>query len=75
MVTKLSKVIAAWRAGKKEEALRIAAKFPRLGEHAAVIQRGWAAFQNPEFYKELGHDPEELFNDAIRAIKERYNLP
>lgn len=75
METKLSKVIEAWRAGNKAKALQIAAKFPRLGEHAAVIQRGWAATQNPQFYRELGQDPEALIDAAYRAIAERYELP
>lgn len=72
MVTKLSKVIAAWRAGRKEEALRIAAKFPDLGEQKARITRGHQARLRPDFYKEIGHDPDALYADALKAMTERY---
>lgn len=72
IVTKLSKVIEAWRAGRKEEALRIAAKFPDLGVHKERITRGHQARLRPEFYKELGKNPDELYADALKAMLERY---
>lgn len=72
MVTKLSKVIEAWRAGDKAKALQIAAKFPQLGDEAAVIQRGHQARLRPEFYRELGQDPDELYAAALAAMLERY---
>lgn len=75
MNTKLSKLKAAWAAGDYVGALRIAAKFPRLGDDRDAISRAWAAYQSPEFYREIGRNPDELFAAGISAIAERYGLP
>lgn len=74
METKLGKLKAALARGDEVGALRIAARFPRLGEHKERITRAWAAYQNADFYRGIGKDPEELFRDGIRAIRERYHL-
>lgn len=74
MQTKLSKLKAAWDAGDKIEALRIAAKFPQLGTHKQAISTGWAAHQSPEFYREIGRDPAALIQAAFDAIADRYKL-
>lgn len=74
MQTKLSKLKAAWQRGDRVEALRIAAKFPRLGEHKEAIQRAWAAYQNPKFYQQIGRDPARLIKQGVEAMKERYDL-
>lgn len=65
---------AAIDAGNPAEALRIAAGFPFLGEHKDTIQKGWSAYRNPDMYREMGHNPEELFNAAINAVKARYGV-
>ena len=72
--TKLSQIRDALAAGRGRDALRIAARFPQLGEHKERITKGWAAATNPAFYIELGLDPDELFKDGIQALKERYGL-
>jgi hypothetical protein len=74
METKLAKLRAAYAAGDHVGALRIAAKFPRLGGHREAITRGWAAHTNPAFYRELGHDPAALIAAGIAATVERYGL-
>lgn len=73
-VTKLSRIKAHLAAGEPIEALRIAAKFGRLGEHKERITRAWAAHQNPETYAAMGHDPEALVADGIAAIREKYGV-
>lgn len=73
--TKLQQVKDAIADGRPFEALRIATRFPALGEHRERITLGWAAHQRPEFYLELGRSPPELIADAFRAIAERYDLP
>ena len=70
--TKLAQVRAAMRAGDWALALRIAARFPRLGEHRAAIVRAHEAYTNPRFYKQIGYDPEKLKADGRRALIERY---
>ena len=70
--TKLSQLKAAMQAGNWELALRIAARFPDLGEHAAAIVRGHEAYTNPRFYLQLRKDIETLKEMGKRALIARY---
>lgn len=70
--TKLSKVVAAVRAGDWPLAFRIAAKFPDLGAERAAIVRAHEALVRPEFYKELGLDIEAVILEGKAAIYARY---
>jgi hypothetical protein len=74
MESKLSKVRALLAAGDETAALRIVARFPRLGAEKEVITRGWGAHQNPAFYRALGFDPAELVRGAITAIRAKYRI-
>lgn len=74
METKLSKLKAALAAGDETGALRIAAKFPQLGEHKEAITRAWNAVQSPDLYRQMGRDPVALVAAGIAAIRERYKL-
>lgn len=73
-VPKIETLRQAMAEGRESDALRIAAKFPVLGEHKARITRGWEATQRPEFYRALGKDPAALVADGVAAIRERYKL-
>jgi hypothetical protein len=73
--TKLSQLKAAMQAEDWQLALRIAARFPELGEHAAAIRRGHEAYTNPRFYLQLGKDLEKLKAAGRRALIERYGQP
>jgi len=53
-------------------ALRLANSFGDLGSHKQAITRAWNAHLRPEFYREIGQNPDELFAAGIRALKERY---
>ena len=57
MQTKLSKLIAAMDADDWPGALRIAAKFQRLGMEKVAITRAHDAYLRPDFYRQLGKDP------------------
>ena len=72
METKLSKLRTAMAANDWHAALRIAARFQRLGEHTEPITRAWAAMTNRAFYEQLGHDPDSLVSAGIAALKSRY---
>lgn len=74
METKLSKLKAAAEQGNWQEALRIAARFPRLGAHGPAIKRAHEAHTNGHFYRQIGKDPEVLIQSGIDALKERYSL-
>lgn len=72
--TAIGKLREHWAARNYHKALRLAASWPRLGEHKDAIQQGWAAVQNPDFYFELGKNPSELVGVGLRAVAERYEL-
>lgn len=73
-VTKLSKVKAAAFTGDWREAIRLAAKFHELGTQKEAITRAWNAYQSPDFYRDLGENPDALTAAGITALKERYGI-
>ena len=72
--TKLSQVRDALAAGDVKKALRIAAKMGQLGDQAERITRAWNALTKPDFYRELGFDPDALVADGVVAMRERWGL-
>jgi len=70
--TKLAQLKSAMRACNWEQALRMAARFPRLGKHRETIVRAHEAYTHPKFYAQLGYDPEKLIAEGRRALIERY---
>jgi hypothetical protein len=74
METKISKLRTAAASSDWTLALRIAARFPDLGEHAATIVRAHEAGHNPRFYRSLGKDPDALIAAGIDALKARYKI-
>ncbi len=73
MLSKPDQIRKALTEGNHAEALRIASSFPHLGSHKAVIMRGYEASVRPAFYRQLGKDPQQLINDGIEALKDRYD--
>lgn len=72
-VTKISLLRAALAAGDGIEALRIAARFPRLpAAHKRRITLGWEAHAHPRFYEGMGRDVAALVADGIAAVREAY---
>lgn len=69
---KLDFVQAAMRAGDWPEAIRLAAKFPRLGTEKSAIMRAHEAIARPAFQRQLGRCPENLIADGIAALRRRY---
>ena len=61
-------------AGDWTKALAIASKFQELGDHRAAITRAHECITRPDFYKQLGRDPEACIAAGIEALKERYEL-
>ncbi len=59
-------------AGDWQLALRIAARFPRLGEHGPAIKLGHEAYVHPDFYRQLGKAPHLLIEKGKRALIARY---
>jgi hypothetical protein len=67
---KIDLLRAAMAAGDWRQALSIANRFPRLGEHKATITRAHNALQSPELYRQMGQDPVRLVAAGIVALRE-----
>ncbi len=74
METKLSKLKAAAAAGDWPGAIRIAARFPQLGEERGAILGAHQAIIRPEFCRQIGKDPEAEIEAGIAALHARYRL-
>lgn len=64
-----------WAAGEYRKALKLAAGWPRLGDHKVAIERGWCAAASTAFYRQMGKDPDALYAAGLAAVAERYGLP
>lgn len=69
---KLDAVVAAMRTENWREAIRLAAKFPRLGPQARAIMQAHEAYTRPDFQRQLGRDPQQLIEAGKAALQERY---
>ena len=58
MQTKLSQLLALMASGDWSSAIRLAARFPRLGHERDDILRAKDALLQPDFYRQLGRDGE-----------------
>lgn len=74
METKLSRLKALAASGDWHGALRIAAKFPQLGEHKRAITTGYEAATRPNFYLQIGKDPAALVEAGKQALRARYKF-
>lgn len=74
MKTKLDMLKEAFGKGDYVGALRIANKFPDLGEHKAVITRAYGCITNPRFFKQIGVDCDAAVEIGKQALVTRYNL-
>jgi hypothetical protein len=70
--TKLSQLRRMMAAEDWEGALRMAARFPDLGQHKQAITRAWDSRQSPGLYRQMGKDPAALWEAGIAALRERY---
>jgi hypothetical protein len=55
-----------------DAAIKLAARFPRLGEEAKPIQQGASALLSPGLYRGMGKDPDEIVREAKNALIRRY---
>jgi hypothetical protein len=56
---------------KLQEALSRAAKVRDHSYLGLTIKRGHGALNNPDFYRQLGQDPDKLVEEGIKAMAER----
>ena len=74
MICKTDQIRAAWHAGDRSGALRIAARFFDRSINSRTFKRGIGAYNNPGFYRQLGKDPEQIVRDALDVLAKRFNL-
>ena len=71
---KVDKIRAAWVAGDRIGAMRIAARFFDRSSATKPFKRGMAAHNHPGFYRQLGQVREQIVADALAALQVRFNL-
>jgi hypothetical protein len=74
MVCKTDQIRAAWHAGDRIGALRIAARFFDRSLETKTFKRGIDAHNNPGFYRQLGKDPGQIVVDALSMLASRFSL-
>ena len=75
MICKTDKIRAAWATGDRIGALRIAARFFDRSAETKIFKRGMDAHNNPGFYRQLNKEPEQITQDAIETLANRFRLP
>ena len=75
MDSKCDQIRLAWASGDRIPALRIAARFFDRSVETKKFKRGMAAYNNPDFYRQLGEDPDRIVADALDALAHKFGLP
>jgi hypothetical protein len=74
MNCKIDQIRAAWQAGDRIGALRIAARFFDRSVDTVTFKRGMNAYNNPGFHRQLGKDPEQLTQAALELLARKLKL-
>lgn len=72
METKTQKIKDLLNKGDLKKAISIASKFFDRGDDTAIFKTAQSAMQNPNFYKQIGKNPEALISKAESRLKERF---
>jgi hypothetical protein len=64
MRSKTDQIRSAWDAGNRIAALRIAAQFFDRSNETMIFKRGIDAFNHPDFYRQIGKEPQGLLTTA-----------
>ena len=73
-MTKLEQVQQAYKNGNYKDALRIAAKFPQLGNERKAITLANECFSNPRFYKQVGVNIDQAIADGVKTLGAKYGF-
>jgi hypothetical protein len=74
MRSKTDQIRTAWFRGDRIAALRIAARFFDLSEGTIAFKCGISAFNHPDFYRQIGKEPQELVSAALALLAKRFDL-
>jgi hypothetical protein len=69
---KTDQIRDAWSAGNRIGALRIAARFFDRSADTKIFKRGLDAYNNPDFYRQLGKDPGQLIAAAFEVLAKKF---
>jgi len=72
MKCKSDQIRAAWHAGDRIGALRIAARFFDRSTVTKTFKRGIDAYNNPALYRQLAKDPEQIVRNALDVLAKRF---
>jgi hypothetical protein len=73
-VSETDQIRSAWATGDKIGALRIAAQFFDRSEGTKTFERGFDAFNHPDFYTQISEEPQELIRAALELLAKRFDL-
>ena len=74
MDSRTDRIRAAWAAGDRIGALRIAGGFFDRSLETKIFKRGMSAHNNPDFYRQLGADPAQIVAGAMDVLAKRFSL-
>jgi hypothetical protein len=74
MKRKTDQIRATWDAGDQIGALRIAARFFDRSVETRTFKRGMDDYNHPDFYQQLGKDPEQLVASALELLAKKFSL-
>ena len=74
MICKTDKIRTAWAAGDRIGALRIAARFFDRSADTKTFKRGMDAHNHPDFYHQLGKEPEQITQEALETLAKHFGL-
>jgi hypothetical protein len=74
MLSKTDQIRTAWAAGDRIGALRIAARFFDRSNATKTFQHGMDAYNHPQFYRQIGKEPDELVTAALASLAKRFDL-
>jgi len=73
-MTKLEELKQLIETNQYNKAIKMAAKFPRLGKERNTILSASSALLSPETYRAMGKDPDAVILAGIDAIRAKYLL-
>jgi hypothetical protein len=71
---KTDQIRTAWATGDRIGALRIAARFFDRSTDTKIFKRGMDAYNNPNFYQQLGKNPQQLTAAALELLAKKFGL-
>jgi hypothetical protein len=72
MQSKTELIRATLDRGDWLNALRVASRFHDRSDDTMTFKRAFDAYQHPEFYWQLGKDPDQIIHSAVERLKARF---